>query len=642
MAVNFFPEVGAGGTGSLDDYITLTEKGSANGVATLDSTSKIPSNQLPNISITDTFVVGSQSALLALSAQVGDVAIRTDSNKSFILQSEPASVLGNWVELLTPTDSVLSVDGRTGAVDLADKYQGLNNELTAISALTDTPGFIKKTGDGTYSIDANAYLTNNQVITLSGDVTGSGTTAITATLPNIVTAGSSAKPTYNSKGLVTGSGSLLASDIPTLDSTKITGVVDIVSTQTITGQKTLTGGVIINDTIVESSISATELFTSWDVATGWTISGGNATHTTGVDFITGNLASSLVLNEVYRIALNITNRTVGSITLGFGENSIPSITDSSTIDLPVSTAGNTFSLLPTTDFNGTVSLSVRLINPSSSLVSGINGIKGRFSSTFLGLGTSLYRIQSLSNRCSFMGVSAGQSNTTGSYNSFMGVDAGYANTTGYSNSFMGASAGRFNTTGSSNSFMGVNAGYANTTGYNNSFMGVSAGQSNTTGYRNSFMGVSAGYANTTGFRNSFMGASAGQSNTTGYSNIFLGFEAGFDSTTESNALFIANNRTFTLLKGDGINLATTAVLRVNGTVASTSTTTGAIVTPGGVGVGGALFAQSLNGQLVLNRFTTATRPVASAGTLGQAWLNTTTGKIEYVATSSTIQVITSA
>jgi hypothetical protein len=138
-----------------------------------------------------------------------------------------------------------------------------------------------------------------------------------------------------------------------------------------------------------------------------------------------------------------------------------------------------------------------------------------------------------------------------------------------------------------------------------------------------------------------MGANAGLFNTTGYSNIFLGFEAGYNSTTESNALFIANNRTFTLLKGDGINLATTAVLRVNGTVASTSTTTGAIVTPGGVGVGGALFAQSLNGQLVLNRFTTATRPVASAGTLGQMWLNTTTGKIEYVATSSTIQVITS-
>jgi hypothetical protein len=173
-------------------------------------------------------------------------------------------------------------------------------------------------------------------------------------------------------------------------------------------------------------------------------------------------------------------------------------------------------------------------------------------------------------------------------------------------------------------------------------MGVSAGQSNTTGHRNSFMGVNAGYANTTGYNNSFMGVSAGQSNTTGYSNIFLGFEAGYNSTTESNALFIANNRTFTLLKGDGINQATTAVLRVNGTVASTSTTTGAIVTPGGVGVGGALFAQSLNGQLVLNRFTTATRPVASAGTLGQAWLNTTTGKIEYVATSSTIQVITSA
>src|SRR6185436_14060836 len=48
-----------------------------------------------------------------------------------------------------------------------------------------TNGFVKTSGgDGTLSVDTNTYLTANQTITLSGDVTGSGTTAITTTIAN--------------------------------------------------------------------------------------------------------------------------------------------------------------------------------------------------------------------------------------------------------------------------------------------------------------------------------------------------------------------------------------------------------------------------------------------------------------------------
>ena len=56
--------------------------------------------------------------MLALSAQKGDIAIRSDLNKSFVLQTTPASTLANWKELLTPTDAVLSVNSKTGAVTL--------------------------------------------------------------------------------------------------------------------------------------------------------------------------------------------------------------------------------------------------------------------------------------------------------------------------------------------------------------------------------------------------------------------------------------------------------------------------------------------------------------------------------------------
>jgi hypothetical protein len=82
--------------------IASTEKGAASGVATLDAGSKIPLAQLPATAITDTSVVVSQAAMLALTAQTGDVAVRTDINTSFILTAEPASTLGNWQELLSP------------------------------------------------------------------------------------------------------------------------------------------------------------------------------------------------------------------------------------------------------------------------------------------------------------------------------------------------------------------------------------------------------------------------------------------------------------------------------------------------------------------------------------------------------------
>jgi len=98
------------------------QKGIANGIAGLDGSGKIPFDIIPASAIADTFVVSTQAAMLALSAGVGDIAVRTDLNKSFILQSVPATTLGNWIELLTPTDSVLSVDGNTGAISLSGTY----------------------------------------------------------------------------------------------------------------------------------------------------------------------------------------------------------------------------------------------------------------------------------------------------------------------------------------------------------------------------------------------------------------------------------------------------------------------------------------------------------------------------------------
>lgn len=90
----------------------------AGNVPVLDSNGKLVDSIIPAVAITETYVVDSETAMLALDAQVGDVAIRTDVSKSFILQSLPASTAANWKELLTPDCKVISVNGKQGAVVL--------------------------------------------------------------------------------------------------------------------------------------------------------------------------------------------------------------------------------------------------------------------------------------------------------------------------------------------------------------------------------------------------------------------------------------------------------------------------------------------------------------------------------------------
>jgi len=157
------------------NYIT-TQKGVANGLAELDGSGLVPTHHLPALAITTTQVVSTQAAMLALTAQIGDVAVRTDVNKSFILTATPASTLGNWQELLTPTDSVLSVDGSTGAVSLSGTY--LNATTGTLLGNLAAGGF-KITGLGTPTSDADS-ATKAYVDTVAGSATAAAASAAAA------------------------------------------------------------------------------------------------------------------------------------------------------------------------------------------------------------------------------------------------------------------------------------------------------------------------------------------------------------------------------------------------------------------------------------------------------------------------------
>jgi hypothetical protein len=86
-------------SGTVDDYILLTTKGAANGVASLDSSGFIPASQLPPLAKVTVSAVANQAARLALTAEAGDIAIQSDNGTTYVLSSSPASTNGNWREI---------------------------------------------------------------------------------------------------------------------------------------------------------------------------------------------------------------------------------------------------------------------------------------------------------------------------------------------------------------------------------------------------------------------------------------------------------------------------------------------------------------------------------------------------------------
>ena len=85
---------------TVDDYILLSTKGVANGVASLDASGFVPSAQLPPLAKVTVSAVANQAARLALTAESGDIAIQADNGQSYVLSASPASTDGNWKALV--------------------------------------------------------------------------------------------------------------------------------------------------------------------------------------------------------------------------------------------------------------------------------------------------------------------------------------------------------------------------------------------------------------------------------------------------------------------------------------------------------------------------------------------------------------
>ena len=194
--LNFVSGVTSNVQTQLGTKQNISEKNAVSGYAGLDGSGKINSSQLPSIAITDTFVVASQAAMLALTVEVGDVAVRTDIEKTFILRVDGATVLANWTELQTPTDAVSSVFGRSGVVTAQSNDYTWNQVNKATSSLADitTRNFSdlqnKPTTVAGYGItdvytetEADAKYLLNTTDTLTGDLTVTGNVGIGTASP---------------------------------------------------------------------------------------------------------------------------------------------------------------------------------------------------------------------------------------------------------------------------------------------------------------------------------------------------------------------------------------------------------------------------------------------------------------------------
>ena len=395
------------------DPVFLAQKGVNNGVATLNSSGKVPNAQIPSLALVDTYVAASQAAMLALStAEQGDVAIRTDLSKTFILIDANYSTLASWKELLSPI-----IPAETDPVWGASASAGISP--TNISNWNSAYGWGNHAG-------LYVGLTGNQ--TVSGDKTFAGNSMFYYGL-SFATGGSSPTATIggstsiqaltlsrlfiskvsNNGGAIFDLSGISGTNIRTFSlpdasgtlalTSDLSNYVDLTSNQTISGTKTFTG-IITGQSITStggtfrssSNGSATEV-SAYNTGTGDAVSTLYRTNNT-LGYLanwyanaTGGLWSIGVKNNTSK--LSIYNQTVGRGVPFSGSNaleidSLNKITLSGQLQLASTITNGTYTYtLPsaTGTLALTSALSSYLLLTGGTLSGTLNGTYGSFSGT---------------------------------------------------------------------------------------------------------------------------------------------------------------------------------------------------------------------------------------------------------------------
>lgn len=141
----------------------------AGNVPVLDESGKLDTSVLPALAVTTTHVVATQAAMLALTVQEGDMAVRTDLSASFVFKGGDSTKLENWIRLASPSDSgfVSTVNGKTGAVTLttSDVAEGSNLYYTEERATANFASNVSATNVSALA-DGNKVVMEDDVLVL--------------------------------------------------------------------------------------------------------------------------------------------------------------------------------------------------------------------------------------------------------------------------------------------------------------------------------------------------------------------------------------------------------------------------------------------------------------------------------------------
>jgi hypothetical protein len=329
--------------------IASSEKGAANGVATLDSSGLVPSTQLP--SYVDDVLEYSNLASFPSTGETGKIYVALDTNKTYRWSGS--------AYIFITSGAVDSVAGKTGVVTLDKNDVGLNNvdntadslkSVSSAATLTTARTINGVSFDGSANITVAANTTN--ALTIGTGLSGTsfnGSSAVTIALEsnygdtqnpyasktaNYVLAspnGSSGAPTFRA---------LVAADVPTLNQNTTGSAATLTTGRTIamTGDVSWTsasfdgsGNVTGTSTLANTAVTAGS-YTNADItidskgritaAANGTSGGGGSwlVKTANYTASTGNKILANTSGGTFTITLPATPSAGDSLTIADGDN----------------------------------------------------------------------------------------------------------------------------------------------------------------------------------------------------------------------------------------------------------------------------------------------------------------------------------